>query len=75
MSELSNWLQDAVNSIEDDDVSFDLMAGVADLQSALETAEIIISRRDSKIERQAAWITRLETSRASLREALVEERA
>ena len=40
-----------------------------------ETAETIIARRDAKIERQANWITRLEASRVSLREALAKEEA
>ena len=43
------------------------------LRQRVETAETIIARRDAKIKRQAKWITRLETSRASLREALAKK--
>ena len=39
MSELPNWLQEAMNAIEDGDVSFDLMAGVADLEQRAERLE------------------------------------
>ncbi len=46
---------------------------VTTLEQQVETAEIVIERRDAKIKRQAECITRLETSRASLREALASQ--